>query len=100
MAWRTPTDAEIAALIATRIERGVAAALRQALDCAWWLVRAHVADVHLLPRGEALEPPPAMWLERRPSEPDPMSPQGSEALSEPAWPGRLARTHHAAGEAT
>jgi hypothetical protein len=80
MAWRTPREAQIAAPIATRVdERRVLAALRQAWDCVWWLVRAHVADVHLLPRGEALEPPPARWLEGRPSVPDPCRPQLSEA---------------------
>jgi hypothetical protein len=67
MAWRSPTDA-----IATRrhVQRGAAAVLRKAWECVWWLVRAHVADVHLLPRGEALEPPPARWLEGWPSAPD------------------------------
>jgi len=39
-----------------------AALLRQAFDCWWWLVRARVADAHLLPRREALEAPPADWL--------------------------------------
>lgn len=88
MAWRTPTDAEVAALIPTRIdvEREKAGALRQALDCAWWLVHAHVADVHLLPRREALELPPARWLEGWwPSEPDPMSPPGRREDACRAW---------------
>jgi hypothetical protein len=35
------------------------AVLRQALACFWWLVRAHMADRHGMPRHEALEPPPA-----------------------------------------
>jgi len=39
-----------------------AATLRQASACGWWLVRAHVADTHLLPRRDALEAPPATWL--------------------------------------
>jgi hypothetical protein len=39
-----------------------AAGLRQAFACLWWLVRAHMADVHLMPRNDALEPPPARWL--------------------------------------
>ncbi len=38
-------------------------ALRQALDCWWWLLRVHVADAHGLRRDEALGPPPAPWLE-------------------------------------
>jgi hypothetical protein len=40
-----------------------AALLRQALACGWWLVRAHVADRHLLPRRDAVEPPPSPWLD-------------------------------------
>lgn len=47
MTWRTRMG-----------RRGAKAALRHGLDCCWWMVRAHVADAHLLPRGEALEPPP------------------------------------------
>jgi hypothetical protein len=64
MAWRTTRDAEVAASSATDIDVGrrLASGLRRARDCAWWLVRAHVAEVHLLPRGQALEPPPARWL--------------------------------------
>jgi hypothetical protein len=57
---RPAADVEIAARI--ELERGAAGVLRKAWACAWWLVRAHVADVHLLPRNEALEPPPARWL--------------------------------------
>ena len=41
----------------------LAATLRRAWDCWWWLVRAHVAEANLLPRKDALEPPPAQWLE-------------------------------------
>lgn len=40
----------------------LAAALRQALTTGWWLVRSHVADTHLAPRREAVEPPPELWL--------------------------------------
>jgi hypothetical protein len=72
MAQPTPADTESAELVATRTDatHGLAA-LRKAWDCVWWSVRAHVADVHLLPRGEALEPPPARWLEGSPSEREP-----------------------------
>ena len=42
------------------------AALRQAFDVFWWLVRAHMADLHGLPRGQALGRPPAAWLGRWP----------------------------------
>jgi hypothetical protein len=39
------------------------AVLRQALGCFWWLARGHMADRHGMPRHEALEPPPARWLQ-------------------------------------
>ena len=39
------------------------AALRQAFACWWWLVRLYMADLHGLPRKQALEPPPARWLD-------------------------------------
>lgn len=42
------------------------ATLRQAWDLFWWLVRAHMADVHGLPRDLAQTPPPAAWLGRWP----------------------------------
>jgi len=41
---------------------GLAAVARRAWACLWWSVRAHVADLHGLPRAEALEPPPVPWL--------------------------------------
>jgi len=66
MAWRTPRDAEIPIAARVGVERRAPAALRHAWACVWWSVRAHVADVHQLPRAEALEPPPARWLEGRP----------------------------------
>jgi hypothetical protein len=40
--------------------------LRQAWACWWWLLRAHVADSHLMPRDQALEPPPSAWIGRWP----------------------------------
>ena len=40
----------------------LAAGLGQAFACFWWLLRAHVADQHGLPRDLALGPPPAAWL--------------------------------------
>ncbi|WP_372786236.1 hypothetical protein [Phenylobacterium sp.] len=43
--------------------RPIGAAVRKGLACWWWLLRAYVADTHLMPRDEALEPPPARWLE-------------------------------------
>jgi hypothetical protein len=72
MVWHVPADAEIAALMGIDVERALAA-VRGALDCGWWLVRAHVAEVHLLPRSEALGPPPAPWLEGWPAEPGPVA---------------------------
>jgi hypothetical protein len=64
MVFRTSTEIAAVAPTAPRMVSGrIAAGLGHAWRCAWWLVRAHVADVHLLPREEALEPPPAEWLE-------------------------------------
>lgn len=40
----------------------VTAGLSQGWACLWWLMRAHMADLHGMPRREALEPPPARWL--------------------------------------
>ena len=69
MDGRTPTGVEAATQAATRIdsERGSASLPRHAWACLWWSVRAHLADVHLLPRDQALEPPPAPWLKASPA---------------------------------
>lgn len=40
------------------------AGLGQVFACFWWLLRAHMADRHGLPRDPALGPPPAAWLGR------------------------------------
>jgi len=49
--------------IAAPAVTAVVKALGKVWTCWWWLLRAHVVDRHLLPRDEALGPPPAQWLE-------------------------------------
>jgi hypothetical protein len=41
----------------------VTKALGKAWACWWWLLRAHMVDRCLMPRDQALGPPPARWLE-------------------------------------
>ena len=45
------------------------AGLGQVFACLWWLVRAHMADRHGLPRDLAPGRTPAAWLGRWPRDP-------------------------------
>jgi hypothetical protein len=51
-----------APIVATPAVVAVTNALGKAWGCWWWLLRAQMADRHLLPRDEALGPAPARWL--------------------------------------
>ncbi|HEY2751829.1 hypothetical protein [Phenylobacterium sp.] len=69
-------EKEFPAVVAQRLAQSAtsplpqAAILRGSWGCLWWLIRAYVADANLLPRRDALEPPPAQWLEGWPSRRD------------------------------